>query len=98
MDYQVIWSPSARDDLKEIVIYISEKNPEAAERIGLSFIEASKSLGRFEKKGRRVPEFEQEAIRELILAPYRMIYQINAKSKSLEIIRLWHGARGKPKL
>ena len=98
MDYQVIWSPSARDDLKEIVIYISERNPGAAERIGLSFIEASKSLGRFEKKGRKVPEFGEESIRELILAPYRLIYQINTKSKSLEIIRLWHGARGKPEV
>jgi addiction module RelE/StbE family toxin len=98
MDYKVIWSPSARDDLKEIVVYISEENPEAAERIGLSFIEASKSLARFEKKGRKVPEFGQEGLREIIMAPYRMIYQINSNSKSLEIIRLWHGARGNPEL
>ena len=98
MDFKVIWSPSARADLRDIVTYIAEDNPVVAESFGSALIEASKALARFEKKGRKVPEFGIEEIRELIVSPYRMIYRLKEEDKTLEIIRLWHGARGRPKI
>ncbi|MGC9451252.1 MAG: type II toxin-antitoxin system RelE/ParE family toxin [Oceanipulchritudo sp.] len=98
MDFKVIWSPSARADLRDIVTFIAEDNSVAAERFGTTLIEASKALGRFERKGRKVPEFGIEDIRELIVPPYRMIYRLEESKSVLEIIRLWHGARGQPKI
>ena len=98
MDFKVIWSPSARADLRDIVTFIAEGNSVAAERFGTTLIEASRALGRFQRKGRQVPEFGLEDIRELIVPPYRMIYRLQESKSTLEIIRLWHGARGEPKI
>ena len=70
MDFKVIWSPSARLDLKEIVSYIAEDNAEIAQRFGLSLIDATKSVASFPEKGRVVPEFGSQKIREIIFKPY----------------------------
>ena len=98
MDFKVVWSPSARADLKDIVSYIAENDPRIAEKFGYVLIEASKALARFERKGRMVPEFRIQDVRELIVSPYRMIYRIKEEEKVLEVVRLWHGARGTPEL
>ena len=98
MGYKVIWSPSARADLKDIVTFIAADNPEVGEKFGKALIGASKVLGRFEKKGRKVPEFNLEEIREIIVSPYRVIYRLEEKNATLEIVRLWHAARGHPKV
>jgi addiction module RelE/StbE family toxin len=98
MGFNVIWASSARADLREIVSYIAEENPVVAEKFGMALLEASKSLGRFERQGRKVPEFGTEDIREIIVASYRMIYRIREGNTTLEIVRLWNGARGKPKI
>lgn len=98
MDRKVVWSPSARADLKDIVSYIADDNPRVAERFGYALIEASKALARFERKGRKVPEFDIEDVRELIVSPYRLIYRIKERENVLEVVRLWHGARGSPEL
>lgn len=34
MVYKLIWSPSARFDLKELAVFIAEDNPSAAHRFG----------------------------------------------------------------
>jgi len=98
MDFKVIWSLSAREDLRTIISYIAEDDPARAETLGKALIEASQSLTGFEKKGRKVPEFESEDIRELILPPFRMIYLLSLENATVQVVRIWHGARGEPKL
>jgi len=67
MDFQIVFSPSARKDLREIVKYIAAEDQRTAERIGMALILASKSLTKFPRKGRVVP-VPSEATRH-----YRMI-------------------------
>ena len=98
MDFKVIWSPSARLDLKEIVSYIAEDNAEIAQRFGFSLIDATKSLGSFPGKGRSVPELGSQNIREVIFKPYRIIYRVKEAESVIEIVRVWHAARGTPEL
>jgi plasmid stabilization system protein ParE len=43
-----------------------------------------------------VPEFRRPEMREMIFRSYRIIYRINERDKSLEIVRFWHAARGFP--
>jgi len=45
-----------------------------------------------------VPEFQNELIREIILSPYRVIYEINDETATLSVLRIWHGARGEPEV
>jgi len=64
MDYKVVWTKSARADLKQLVEYISEDNPAAAEHFGFAIIEKIESVGEFPRIGRIVPEENQEWIGE----------------------------------
>ena len=98
MDYQVILSPRAIQDLQEVVRYISFDNPAAAERLGLQLIEKTRVLVSFPELGRIVPEFGAATIRELILKPYRIVYRVSHERRVVEVSRYWHAARGTPTL
>ena len=98
MDYQVKLSRSARSDIEDIVRYISIDDPEQALRFGRVLIKHTKSLGQFPERGRVVPEFNDESIRELIFGTYRIVYRVKHTRRSVEVIRFWHAARGMPYL
>jgi len=53
-------------------------------------------LGDFPYAGRRVPEEHDANVRELIVEPYRIIYEVS--DSSIDILRIWHAARGKPEM
>lgn len=98
MDYKVILSPRAIQDLRGIVRYISLDDPQAAERFGYELIDAALSLGELPERGRLVPEFSDGITREIIYRPYRIIYRLKPDEKIVWISRYWHSARGKPEL
>jgi toxin ParE1/3/4 len=98
MDYQVILSPSARRDLRDIVRYISTDNPAAAMNFSRLLVSSTKNLGKFPDIGREVPEFGQATLREIIVRSYRVVYRVRDKEKRIEVIRFWHAARDVPRL
>jgi len=53
--------------------------------------DASRSLRRFAKRGRIVPEENDPNIRELFIQSYRLIYRL--RGNEVEIINFIHGAR-----
>jgi toxin ParE1/3/4 len=55
-------------------------------------------LASFPQIGRVVPEEHDENIREIILRPYRVIYQVLPAPEVVAIARIWHGARGEPEI
>jgi toxin ParE1/3/4 len=67
MDYRVRLSRSAKSDIKDIVQYISIDDSIYALRFGRLLIQHTNTLGRFPERGRVVPEFENESLREIIL-------------------------------
>ena len=98
MDYQVRLSRSARSDIQDIVRYISIDDPVQALRFGRFLIHHTKSLGEFPELGRVVPEFGDEAIREIIVRAYRIIYRVNHEAGFIEVVRFWHAGRGRPEI
>lgn len=98
MDYQIVWTESAQEDLKQLVIYIAADDPIAAERFGLGLVDHVGQLSQQPWSGRKVPETNIEALRELIYSPYRVIYEIMNEEKIVYVIRVWHAARGEPPL
>lgn len=98
MGYQVTLSPSARRDLEEIVRYISLDSPQRAIDFGLFLVSQTKRLSEYRKWGRRVPEFADDEIREIIVRSYRIIYRVDDRKERVEVVRFWHGARGDPSL
>jgi plasmid stabilization system protein ParE len=74
MAYTLIWSPTAKFDLKDIAAFIAEGSASAAERSVRSLFQAVERLADFPESGRIVPEFNDPAIREVIRKPCRIVY------------------------
>ena len=98
MGYQIVWTESANDDLKQIVSFIAIDDSDVAEKFGLSIIDQVETLSMHPRLGRIVPEEQIEEIRELILSPYRIVYEIYEKEKVIYVVRVWHSARGRPQI
>jgi toxin ParE1/3/4 len=96
MAYTLIWSPTAKFDLKDIAVFIAEDSASAAERFVRSLFQAVERLADFPESGRIVPEFNDPAIREVIRKPCRIVYRVDGRKRVVEIARVWHAARGTP--
>lgn len=88
---RIDWTPHAQADLIAIHDYIAQDSPLEAMRIANRLIGRVRQLRTFARSGRVVPEMENDAIRELIEAPYRVIYRL--LPNCIEIVTVMHGAR-----
>jgi len=98
VDCKIVWTHRSRQDLRDIASYIAKDNPDAALRLGDLIFERVDSLEKFPELGRIVPERNQPQIREIIVKKYRVIYRFRPNDKIVEILRVWHGARGEPEI
>ncbi len=98
MARKVIWSDEAIADLAALVRYIAEDRPLAAERFGRTVLDATRVLAVFPQSGRLVPEEGNPSVREIMVEPYRVIYEVNSDGQTVEILRIWHAARGTPEV
>ena len=96
MGLPVILTPQSQDDLETVVRYIARENPEPAHSFGNELIDRALSIGAFPEMGRVVPEINDPAVREVVHAPYRIIYEVFHRPGVIYILRFWHGARGVP--
>ena len=95
MACKLIWSPAARDDLRDIVRFIARDNPQRAESFGMRRTDI---LHDQPEAGRIVPEYRKARIREIIYRPCRSVYRLDIERGLVEIARVWHAARGNPLL
>jgi Plasmid stabilization system protein len=98
MDYRIEWSPTSRLDFRDLILFISEENFSVANHFRNKIINHVIQVAKYPKSGRVVPEFQDENIREIIQKPYRIVYRINKKKILVEIVRIWHSARGIPEI
>ena len=97
MACKLIWSPAARDDLRDIVRFIARDNPRRAESFAYELITRTDILQEHPEAGRVVPEYRNPRIREIIFRPYRIVYRLDVERKLVAIARVWHAARGSPR-
>ena len=98
MALRLIWSPAARQDLRDLQTYIADYNPIAARQFIRTILRTVEQLPDFPESGRIVPEFQDPAIRELIKRPCRVVYRIQRDRSEVEIARVWHASRGVPEI
>ena len=96
MDFKVIISQPAINDLENIVSYIATHDSDAAGRMGMELLKRTRVLSSFPEIGRRAPEADAPDIREIIYRSYRIFYRVKLEHRVVEVIRFWHGARGFP--
>ena len=78
----VRWAQSASLDLIEIVEFIKGDQPDAARKVGLSFLTEASRLRRNPRQGKVVLELLEKGVvdyRQLIISAYRLIYVIRSE-------------------
>jgi toxin ParE1/3/4 len=88
---KVAWSYVALGNLIEANKYISIENPEAARKAIKDIYETGDKIKEFPEKGRIVPEFRRNNIREVFCFEYRIIYRI--ESRRIFILTVRHMKR-----
>lgn len=96
MAFKIVWSQTAVEDLKGIVQYIALDDLDAAAKLADRIIQHIEAASKMPFSNRAVPEKAEESVREVILKPYRLIYQVDANRSIIHILRIWHAARGIP--
>jgi toxin ParE1/3/4 len=89
---KIRWTNLALDDLQAIYDYVAQDSPKYADRLMDKMIERVDVLEQHPKIGRKVPEFDNELIREMIEGNYRIIYRIEFEDQ-VGIARVHHAAR-----
>jgi toxin ParE1/3/4 len=98
MELKVIWTDEAIADLRQLVTFISRDNPPAAVKLGETIIEKSMMLANHPRLGRMLRIAPRDSLRELIVSPYRIIYEIDDAGRVILIRMLRHGARQEPEI
>jgi plasmid stabilization system protein ParE len=76
MAYAVEWAESAVTSVIDALEYIARDSPSYAAALAVRVDRAAGSLAALPERGRRVPEFNDTAVRELIVGSYRLIYRV----------------------
>jgi toxin ParE1/3/4 len=90
MDKEVVWTLLATVDLESIVEYILRDSESYAAAVARELMAAGRSLATLSERRRIVTEYEDPAVRELIVRRYRLIYRV--RSDRVEVLRIIHGS------
>jgi addiction module RelE/StbE family toxin len=90
---RIVWTEKAEKQLDLIFNYIAEDSSLYAYRTVEKIIERAENIVPHSQKGRMVPEYERDDIREVFHHPYRIIYLIKVQENMIEILSVIHGAR-----
>jgi toxin ParE1/3/4 len=88
---RIVWSLQAQEDLEAIRAYIGRDSIRYADSTIERIIASTDRLASFPRSGRQVPEFARDDLREVIVAPYRLVYELG--SAAISIVTVCHGAR-----
>ena len=88
---EIKWTDNALQEIDGIAEYISKDSPKYAQILVKQIYEMVTYLENFPKFGRKVPEYNDPNLREILYKNYRIIYLI--KENHLEILSIIHGSR-----
>ncbi len=77
--------------LRQILEHIAKDQPDNAKRFVNQLIERGDSVGEQPRRGRIVPEYQDETIREVFEGDYRIIYKV--RSERVDVLTVRHGSQ-----
>jgi len=96
VDFRLLFTQKALKDLAEIIGYIAEDDPQAAERFGNSLLDHVQLLTRFPRMGAAIRK--RARARKLSHSPILVYYRIRDDKRLIEILHLRHASRKPPKV
>lgn len=94
MDFKVLITDSALNDLREIVEFAARDEPRAAERLGDKLVTRALSLATLPE--RYALHDAKRGIRKMPLSPYPIYYTCDEAAGIVHVLHFWHGARIRP--
>jgi toxin ParE1/3/4 len=91
MAFKVVWSAPALKDLEQISDFVSRDSFAYASAVVTKILDGVDRLEMFPEAGRRVPEFDRDDTREILVYQWRVIYQ-PGKGR-IDIVAIVHGAQ-----
>ncbi|MGH8193774.1 MAG: type II toxin-antitoxin system RelE/ParE family toxin [Woeseiaceae bacterium] len=88
---QVVWAERARRALDDALAYIAQHSTENARRLAERVLERADSLDIFSERGRMVREVGDPNLRELLVDPYRLMYEVH--EHEVQIVGFVHQRR-----
>ena len=88
----VKWTAHAKAQLRHIYDYIAQDSPLYARRVTEDMVQKTIGLDALPRLGREVPELNDEAVREVPLYTYRIIFEIKSDSL-IEVLAVIHKRR-----
>lgn len=89
---KIVWTESALSDLDDIGDYIAKDSVRYAELTVAKLFESPEILETHPLAGKVVPELQNEAIPQLIIGSYRIIYQVDTDFH-IEILTVHRSSR-----
>jgi len=96
MEFKIVWSDAAIADFQDSCSYIAQHNPQAAIRLARGILKHVRVLASFPFIGPTYPRGARGSLREIVFGSYRIFYDVREKSRSVEILHVWHGRRDEP--
>lgn len=97
MDYKVIWTDPAIDDLHQIVAALAPVNPDHARGTGHAILDHAEVLASFPWLG---PVYEADAahpVRVIFTGSHHVFYRVLESPRIVEIMHVRHTARRPPR-
>jgi toxin ParE1/3/4 len=86
----VVRTDQAETDLAEILDYVEERNPQAAEQLATAIDDRCTLLSQLPLMGRAREELGP-GLRSVVIEQYMLFYRVTATA--VEVLRILHGAR-----
>ncbi len=88
MGHKVIFSAQSNLDLGQVVGFLAQKNPAAAERLGHALVDHALLLGVMPLIG--APVRERPQVRRIFHRPWFLLYyRVDDNARVVEIVRFW---------
>lgn len=92
----VVWRTSAYRDLLSLHDWIAADDPQAAQRLVMKIQSSAMRLSETPRIGSPFACLSELEVRQFVIKPYRMFYQVQDRTRAVVILRVWHGARHDP--
>jgi plasmid stabilization system protein ParE len=91
VDYRILFTQRALNDLAEIIGHIAEDDGEAAMRFGSALLDHVDLLSRFPRMGGAIRK--RSRVRKLQHSPVLVYYRIQEDKRIIEVLHFRHGSR-----
>jgi len=94
--YSISWTENALASLADSIAYLAQRSPEGAKRVVDRIDERVAALAQLPRTGRPYPKVSDANIRQVVVAPYIVVYRVNDDDHRVEVLMVRHSRRKRP--